>query len=91
MLVTVNDYEGQIFFHDNTFDQNMLFIPSAIASNNIKYNATSFYLQMSKFYSDMHVREDGFKHKEGAHLQFSKMVDEKEYHFLNYLDLERDG
>ena len=42
MVMTVNDFEGEVEFINNTVKHNMAFIPSAVLANSQKFNKSAF-------------------------------------------------
>ena len=42
MLLNIQDYDGAIQIIQNHVSDNMVFIPSSIAANNVKFNKTIY-------------------------------------------------
>ena len=49
IVATINDFKGSVEFRNNSITHNMVFIPSAILSNNQKLNNFVVNLEMSYF------------------------------------------
>jgi len=49
IICSINDFEGDIEFKGNNISKNMVFIPSAIFTNNQKYNKSVTNFELNDF------------------------------------------
>ena len=57
-MLNVEEFEGKIELVSNHISDNMVFIPEAIAQNNIKFNKTAYNPLEDDTFADIYIESD---------------------------------
>lgn len=86
IVVSITDFGGPVEFINNTISKNMVFIPSAIFSNNQKFNKSLVAPSLASFRSE---KDKKLGYARDAYLEFKRNQTRLLYHYvhlLNYLE-----